>query len=214
MFVMVACMLLPRFQLTVAVWRSIPSYCRSRWRWPQNRDPPAPPPPTPSRLARSPTRRPSRSGSSRGCVWARRSPAVPSSRWYHPIRRAWPTSGSGCSSVWKAIGAAVEPERPGLVCFDVRGLLRLHGGGLEGVLGRGAAEPAGAGSGYGVAPSRFAAVAAASRARVRRPVIVSGARRAGWPRFLAPLPVALLRARPALAELPGGARAARHRHPG
>ena len=25
----------------------------------------------------------------------------------------------------ESIGAAVEPERPGLVCFDARGLLRL-----------------------------------------------------------------------------------------
>src|SRR6201997_2966721 len=99
----------------------------------------------------------------------------------------------------ESIGAAVEPERPGLVCFDVRGLLRLHGG-LEGVLAaarRRLRVPAR----YGVAPSRFAAVAAASRARVRRPVIVSGARKEAAA-FLAPLPVALLRARPALAELP------------
>src|SRR2546421_12277187 len=28
----------------------------------------------------------------------------------------------------ESIGAAGEPERPGLVCFDVSGLLRLHGG--------------------------------------------------------------------------------------
>ena len=75
----------------------------------------------------------------------------------------------------ESMGAAVEPERPGLVCFDVRGLLRLHGG-LEGVL-------------------------AATRARVRRPVIVSGGRKQAGA-FLAPLPVALLRARPALADLP------------
>jgi protein ImuB len=54
---------------------------------------------------------------------------------------------------------------------------------------------------YGVAPSRFAAVAAATRARVRRPVVVAGGR-AEARAFLAPMPVALLRARPALAELP------------
>jgi hypothetical protein len=54
---------------------------------------------------------------------------------------------------------------------------------------------------YGVAPSRFAAVAAATKARVRRPVIVSGGREQARD-FLAPLPVALLRARPALADLP------------
>jgi protein ImuB len=109
----------------------------------------------------------------------------------------------------ESIGAAVEPERPGLVCFDARGLLRLHGGRtlatgdrerVQGVLEaarRALRMPAR----YGVAPSRFAAVAAATRARVRRPMIVSGARKEAGS-FLAPLPVALLRARPALAELP------------
>jgi protein ImuB len=99
----------------------------------------------------------------------------------------------------ESMGAAVEPERPGRVCFDVRGLLRLYGG-VEGVLAatrRGLRVPAR----YGVAPSRFASVAAATRARVRRPMIVPGGRQEAGA-FLAPLPVALLRARPALAELP------------
>jgi len=48
---------------------------------------------------------------------------------------------AGVADIWErvlvrleSIGAAVEPERPGLVCFDARGLLRLHGG-IEGVLG-------------------------------------------------------------------------------
>jgi protein ImuB len=102
----------------------------------------------------------------------------------------------------EAIGAAVEPERPGLACFEARGLLRLHGG-VEGVLRaarRRLCEPAR----YGVAPSRFAAVAAATRARTRRPEIVAGGidGHEAARRYLAPLPVALLRARPALAELP------------
>src|SRR5438309_10818102 len=51
-----------------------------------------------------------------------------------------PPEPAGVADEWErllvrlaAIGASVEPERPGLVCFDVRGLLRLHGG-LEGVL--------------------------------------------------------------------------------
>src|SRR5579872_804728 len=89
---------------------------------------------------------------------------------------------AGVADAWErllvrleSIGAAVEPERPGLVCFDVCGLLRLHRG-LEGVLAaarRSLRTPAR----YGVAPSRFAAVAAATRARVRRPVIVSGGRK-------------------------------------
>jgi protein ImuB len=115
----------------------------------------------------------------------------------------------------ESIGAAVESERPGLVCFDARGLLRLHGG-IDGVLGaarRALRVPAR----FGVAPSRFAAVAAATKARVRRPVLVSGAIAGLAPRggsvrggddrararaYLAPLPVALLRARAGLAGLP------------
>jgi protein ImuB len=107
----------------------------------------------------------------------------------------------------EAIGAAVEPERPGLVCFDAVGLLRLHGprfGGdserVKGVL-EAARRALRAPARFGVAPSRFAAVAAATRARVRRPIIVSGGRPEARA-FLAPLPVGLLRARPALAELP------------
>jgi protein ImuB len=104
----------------------------------------------------------------------------------------------------ESIGAAVEPERPGLVCFDSTGLLRLHSG-IDGVLGatrRALRTPCR----LGVAPSRFAAVAAATRARVRRPEIIvtphqaSGRERAGA--YLAPLPVALLRARAALADMP------------
>ncbi len=105
----------------------------------------------------------------------------------------------------ESVGAAVEPERPGLVCFDARGLLRLHGG-LDGVLSavrRALRVPAR----LGVAPSRFAAVAAASRARSRRPEIVECRSDGRGDReraraYLASLPVALLRARPSLAELP------------
>jgi protein ImuB len=127
-----------------------------------------------------------------------------------------PPDPAGVADAWErllvrleSIGAAVEPERPGLVCFDARGLLRLHGGTklatsdserVQGVLvaaRRALRMPAR----YGVAPSRFAAVAAATRARVRRPVIVSGDRKQARA-FLASLPVGLLRARPALAELP------------
>jgi protein ImuB len=99
----------------------------------------------------------------------------------------------------ESIGAAVEPERPGLACFEARGLMRLHGG-IDGVLAA-ARRALRAPARYGVAPSRFAAVAAATRARVRRPVVVAGGR-AEARAFLATMPVALLRARPALAELP------------
>jgi protein ImuB len=117
-----------------------------------------------------------------------------------------PPDPAGVADFWErllvrleSIGAAVEPERPGLVCFDARGLLRLHGG-IEGVLSaaRRALRVPGR---FGVAPSRFAAVAAATKARVRRPAIVAGGR-AQARDYLAPLPVALLRARPALVDLP------------
>jgi impB/mucB/samB family protein len=117
-----------------------------------------------------------------------------------------PPDPAGVADVWErllvrleSIGAAVEPERPGLVCFDARGLLRLHGG-IEGVLAA-ARRALRAPARYGVAPSRFASVAAATRARVRRPAIVSGGREQAGD-FLASMPVALLRARPALVELP------------
>jgi protein ImuB len=117
-----------------------------------------------------------------------------------------PTDPAGVADWWErllvrleSIGAAVEPERPGLACFDAQGLVRLHGG-IDGVLSaarRALRTPAR----YGAAPSRFAAVAAATRARARRPLIISGSRTAAR-EFLATMPVALLRARPALAELP------------
>jgi protein ImuB len=124
----------------------------------------------------------------------------------------------GVADLWErmlvrleSVGAAIEPERPGLGCFEARGLLRLHGG-IEGVLTavrRALRAPAR----YGVAPSRFAAVVAASQARVRRPVIVGRTTnllhrrlasddRAAVRAYLAPKPVKLLRARPELAELP------------
>lgn len=130
----------------------------------------------------------------------------------------------------ESIGAAVEPERPGLVCFAARGLLRLHGGSLERVLEaarRVLRQPARIGAG----PSRFCALAAASRGRVRRPEVVAGGETEAAA-YLAPLPVALLRGRRetaalseplarlgietlgALAALPSGAVADRFGAPG
>ncbi len=114
-----------------------------------------------------------------------------------------PPDPAGVAELWErllvrleSIGAAVEPERPGLACFDARGLLALHGG-IEGVL-RAARTALRMPARIGVAPTRFAAVAAATRARHRRPEIVGDGARD----YLASLPVALLRARPALAALP------------
>lgn len=80
----------------------------------------------------------------------------------------------------EGMGAAVEAGRPGLACFDARGLLRLHGGGLERVLAaarsalRGEEGAPAFAPRLGAGPTRFAAIAAASRARPRRPEIVSG----------------------------------------
>lgn len=126
-----------------------------------------------------------------------------------------PPDPAGVADEWERLlvrlestGAAVEPERPGLTCFAATGLLGLHGGPVtlashrrvDGVLAaarRALRVPAR----YGVAPSRFAALAAATRARVRRPVIVAGGREQARD-YLASLPVTLLRARPALAAMP------------
>jgi protein ImuB len=129
----------------------------------------------------------------------------------------------------EATGALVEPGRPGLACFDATGLRRLHGGSLEAVLAAtreglrrpeatsaGPTAPARAGfaaasaspgatpapartgsARLGAGPSRFCAIVAASaRARARRPGFVAGAA------DLAAEPVALLRHRPELAALP------------
>jgi protein ImuB len=95
----------------------------------------------------------------------------------------------------EAIGAAVEADRPGLACFDARGLRRLHGGTLDGIVAavRGALRRP---SRIGAGPSRFCALAAAARARSRRAGIVARAT------DLHSEPVALLRFRHETAELP------------
>jgi protein ImuB len=107
----------------------------------------------------------------------------------------------GVADAWEAtltrlesVGAAVEAPTPGQACFDARGLRRLHGGHLDGVLSatrRALARPARLGTG----PTRFVALAAASAARARRPHVV-GAEEAGA--FLARQPVSLLRLRAAV----------------
>jgi len=100
----------------------------------------------------------------------------------------------------ESIGAAVEPERPGLACFAARGLLRLHGGSLERVL-TAARHALRQPSRFGAGPSRFCALAAASHARIRRPVVVAGGE-AEAAAYLAGLPVGLLRGRHETASLP------------
>ncbi|HEV2813457.1 MAG TPA: hypothetical protein VGW10_09420 [Solirubrobacteraceae bacterium] len=98
----------------------------------------------------------------------------------------------------ESIGAAVESPSPGQALFDARGLRRLHGGHLDGVLEatrRALKRPARIGAG----PTRFVALAAASVARARRPHTVPAGSAAA---FLSGQPVDLLRHRPGLEKLP------------
>jgi len=100
----------------------------------------------------------------------------------------------------EGIGAGVESGPPGIAWFTASGLRHLHGGDLAGVLAatrRALAVPAR----LGAAPSRFAAYAASTRARARRPEVApAGARPLAT--YLAPLPVSLLASREATAALP------------
>jgi protein ImuB len=96
----------------------------------------------------------------------------------------------------EGIGAGVEPARPGLACFSLDGLRGLYGGSDELVLvaaRRALDRPAR----LAAAPTRFCALAGALATRPRRTLIVRESARA----HLAPLPVALLRARPRTAPL-------------
>src|SRR5215204_805716 len=123
---------------------------------------------------------------------------------------------AGVADAWDAhvralegIGAAVEPGPPGIAFFGAGGLKTVHGGTLDGVLDatrralRRAArsERPVAPLRLGAAPSRFAAYAAAGRARSRRPEITPMAA-AALAAYLAPLPVTLLLSRPEVAVLP------------
>lgn len=96
----------------------------------------------------------------------------------------------------EAVGAQVESDRPGLVCFDARGLRRLHGGSFDGVL-RATREALVRPVRLGAGPARFCAVvAAAAKARARRAGFVGGAE------DLAAEPIALLRLCQQTAALP------------
>jgi protein ImuB len=133
-----------------------------------------------------------------------------------PDLRLVPADPEATRGYWNAVldrleslGAAVESDDPGVAFFETRGLERLHGGHLEGVLAA-VRRSLPASMRLGAAPSRFAAYAAALHARRRRslktgsdPVFKNGFVPEGAVRaFLAPLPVGLLRPRPGLDELP------------
>src|SRR5215813_3240531 len=113
---------------------------------------------------------------------------------------------AGVADAWErivgaleGIGAAVESGRPGNAWFDARGLRRLHGGDVEGVI-TAARKALGVAARIGAAPSRFAALAAASRARARKAEVAPAGEK-GLAAYLAPLPVTLLESRPEVAVL-------------
>src|SRR3954452_17709422 len=134
-----------------------------------------------------------------------------------PDLRLLPADPEATRSYWNSVldgleslGAAVESDDPGVAYFETRGLERLHGGHLEGILAA-VRRSLPASMRLGAAPSRFAAYAAAVHARPRRRplhkgsehfgnsgIVPDGAIRA----FLAPLPIGLLRPRPGLEDLP------------
>jgi protein ImuB len=102
------------------------------------------------------------------------------SAWEHVLRRL------------EGRGAAVESERPGEAFFEADGMRALWGGHVEDVVRR-TRGSLGVTARIGVAPTRFAAHAAAATARSRAgrgraTIVPEGAVRA----FLAPLPVSLL----------------------
>ena len=83
-------------------------------------------------------------------------------------------------------GFAVEPEEPGRVYFETKGVERLYGG-LEAALERALASVGAAWDPRaGAAQRRFAALAAASVARPGQALVVSAGKEEG---FLAPLPL-------------------------
>ena len=124
-----------------------------------------------------------------------------------PTLRLVPPDPAGVADEWErltitleGIGAAVEPGRAGLAWFDAQGLRTIHGGNLEGVIAaarRALSVPVR----IGAAPSRFAALAAASAARARRSEIAPSGT-AALRAYLAPLPVRLLVVREDTAALP------------
>lgn len=100
----------------------------------------------------------------------------------------------------ESLGAVVESDEAGIAWFEADGLMRLHGGSLETVMGA-ARKRLPSGIRMGAAPSRFASYAAALHNRPRRRsegIVSAGAVRT----FLAPLPVGLLRSRAGLEALP------------
>jgi protein ImuB len=134
------------------------------------------------------------------------------------VRGLW----AGVLDRLEGIGASVESDAAGIAYFVADGLRGIHGGRLEDVLAatrralRRPSSPPASGARLGAGPSRFVAYVAATRARPgrrgsARPRLGAAAaeRRSEMEvpanaarRFLAPLPVSLLRSRRELEGLP------------
>ena len=191
MFALIACVLLPRFELAVAAGGRAALMGE-----------PAALAPEPGReqLVGQVSASAETFGVRPGMRLGRRWRAARGWRWSLPTPRAWRRPGSARWRALEGMGAAVEPERPGLACFDAGALRALYGG-LDGTISavrRALPWPARVGAG----PTRFCALAAAARARPRRAEIVPGHGSGAARAYLAGLPVGLLRARERLAELP------------
>ncbi len=97
----------------------------------------------------------------------------------------------------EAVGAAVEPARPGLAYFESDGLRGLHGSLAATIAAatRALARPA-RGAAWGVrvgaAPTRFCALAAALAVRSRRPLVIEGSPTRDARRWLSGRPIELL----------------------
>ncbi len=106
----------------------------------------------------------------------------------NPVRAAelW----EGSLTALESIGAAVEPAGPGCAHFEIDGLAGLHGT-REGTIAA-ARRALGRPVRVGVAPTRFAALAAALAARSRRALVIESAPPSEARRWLAGQPIELL----------------------
>jgi len=87
----------------------------------------------------------------------------------------------------ESVGAFVEPSGPGLAYFELDGLRGLHGGAEQTIAA--ARRALGRPARIGAAPTRFCSLAAAMAARSRRALVLE---QADAPRWLAGRPVTLL----------------------
>jgi protein ImuB len=186
---MIACILIPRFELTVAAGGPVALAGRALALAPDSRSGPAGPIGEASGAAEAFG---IRSGMALGEALARCPELELLSADPIAVADAW----EGVLGALEQTGAGVESQRPGLACFALPGLRGIHGGSDELVLAaarRALARPVR----LAAAPTRFCALAAALATRPRRTTIVKGSAR----EYLAPLAVGLLRAREQTAPL-------------